>query len=108
VTPDTREGLIDSDARQPGRESCGAVELAQVREGVDIRLLHDILGFLLVPEDGPRRAVDALIVAAHQQLERTGVAVEHVLNDLLVRLVGTLADGGSARRIGHRGLHSIE
>jgi hypothetical protein len=48
------EGFVDGDPRQPRCELRAAVELTQVRIRVDVRLLHHVFCFALVPEN--RRA----------------------------------------------------
>src|SRR3712207_8937347 len=46
-----RERFVDGDPRQPRGEPRTAVELRQVREGVDVCLLHHVLGLLLVADE---------------------------------------------------------
>ena len=59
-------------------------ELIEVREGTDVGLLQDVLGFGVVTQDGTRRAVEALVVTAHDDLEERRLAAAHARHDLLV------------------------
>src|SRR5262249_26806223 len=43
-----------------------------------------VFRFGLVPDDGPRRAIDALVVAPHKDLEQRGIPAAHTSNDLRV------------------------
>ena len=55
-----------------------------MRVGVDVGLLHHVLGLALVAEDGARRPVETLVVPPHQHLEQRGLPVEHADHHLLV------------------------
>ena len=62
-----------------------SLELPQMRVRVQIRLLHHVLGLVIVAQHGPHGAIDALVVAAHQDLEERSVAGDDALDDLFVR-----------------------
>ena len=79
------DGFVDGDAREPRGQLRAAVELAQVRVGVDPGLLHDVFGLALVEHDGPRRAVEPLVVAAHEDLEQRRLPRQDQLDHLRVR-----------------------
>jgi hypothetical protein len=89
-TAHARQRLVDGNSRQPGRKPGGAVELAQVRKGVDVGLLHHVLRLLLVTHDRPGRTVDPFVVPAHQQLEERGVSAQNLLDHEIVRLFTAL------------------
>jgi len=55
-----------------------------VRVGRDVRLLHGVLRLDVVAQDGARDAEQALVVAAHDQLEQRRLAVADATHDGLV------------------------
>jgi hypothetical protein len=85
VAAHARQRFVDGDSCQPGGKPGPAVELAQVRVGIHVRLLHHVLGLLLVADDGAGGTVEALVVAPHQDLEKSRLAVQHLRDDLFVR-----------------------
>src|SRR5262245_19649162 len=84
LPPGAGERLVNGDLRQPGRELRSAVELCQVRIRVDVRLLHHILGFVIVTNDRAGGAVHALVVPAHQDFEERRLAFKDARDDLLI------------------------
>ena len=70
---------MHGDARQPGREARAARELVEVLERAHVGVLHDVLGLVLVPEDGPRHAVEPLVVPANEHLEQRRLPRAHAL-----------------------------
>src|SRR5581483_5893085 len=48
--------------------------------GTHIRILHNVLGFEIVAKNSSGRAVQPLVVAAHNDLERCRVTVENARN----------------------------
>jgi hypothetical protein len=52
--------------------------------GANISILHDVLSFGVIPQNGPRNAVKTLIVTAHQEFVESGVAGQHTSDYLLV------------------------
>jgi hypothetical protein len=70
---------------QPGRELRAPIELREVRIRIHVRFLHHVLGLALVADDGARGAIDAFVMAPHQDLEDRRVAIEDPRHDLLVR-----------------------
>ena len=84
LTPAPRERFVHRDPREPGREPRPLLELIEVRERVDVRLLHHVFGFGLVADDGARDAVHALVVPAHQDFEQRSVAAAYAVDDLRV------------------------
>jgi hypothetical protein len=81
---DPGQRFIDGDPGEPGGELGPAGELREVRVGVDIGLLHDVLGLPLVLHDRAGDTVDPWIVAPHQDLEEGDLAPEDAVYDLLV------------------------
>src|SRR5215216_3311441 len=69
-----------------------------MRKRVDVSLLHHVFSFLFVPDDRPRRAVDPLVVAPHQQFERCCIPVHDPLNEDLIWLFANL---GRRRELCH-------
>jgi len=59
-------------------------ERPEMLKGVHVRLLHGVLGFRLVAEDRPHRAIHALVVAAHDQLEEPTLACNDAGDDFPV------------------------
>ena len=57
----------------------------QVREHVDVRLLHHVLDIRFVLQDRTDHPVDALIVTTHQDLEQRAFARAHPPDDLRIR-----------------------
>ncbi len=57
----------------------------QVFVRAHVGILHHVLGFAVVVDDGARRAIDAQIVAAHEDLEQPLLAGANARDDLLVR-----------------------
>jgi hypothetical protein len=87
-------------------ENCAApLNCPKVSECVNVRLLHDVFGFLVITQDRSGRAVDPVVVAAHQQLEYGGVALEHLPDNVGVGLFGIL-EFNRGTRFRHRGDHS--
>ena len=78
------ERLVERDARQPRRELRSFLELVQVRERIDVGLLHHVFDVVLVLHDGSRHAVEPLIVAAHEDLEQRTLPRPHALDDVRV------------------------
>ena len=79
------EGFVQHDACHPGRKPRALLELVQVREGVEVRLLHDVFDFGLVVDDRPRRAIELLVVPAHEDLEQRPLAGENTTDDFCIR-----------------------
>src|SRR5215510_2458955 len=79
-----RERLVYGNLRQPGREFRSTVELAKMRIRIDVCLLHDILGLVIVADDRAGRAIHALVVPPHQDLEERGLALEDTRDDLFI------------------------
>ena len=77
-------GFVERNAAEPGRKGRPAGELAQVLVGPDPGFLGDLLGLVVARQDRARQAVDALVVAAHEDLEELGVARTDSSDDLLV------------------------
>ena len=57
----------------------------QVLVRAHVGILHHVLGFAVVVEYGARRAIDAQIVAAHEDLEQALFSGANASDDLLVR-----------------------
>jgi len=68
------DGLVRDDADQPRGQLRVAAEGAHPPVREQIGFLHRVLGLGVVPQDAACRAVDHLVVPAHQQLERALVA----------------------------------
>jgi hypothetical protein len=79
------------------------LELVKVREGVDVGLLHHVFDLVFVFHDGPRGAVEPLIVAAHEDFEQRAIAGANALHDVRVGQCRDWHLGGSGRR---RSFHS--
>jgi hypothetical protein len=56
-----------------------------MRVGVDIRLLHDVLGLAVVPQDCARAPIEPFVVAPHQDLEQGRLAAHDASDDLFIR-----------------------
>ena len=78
------ERFIDGDASEPGAEGGAAGELIQVLVGADVGGLHDLFGEGVVAGDGAGGAIEALVVAAHDDFKERRLAVEDAAHDLFV------------------------
>ena len=56
-----------------------------MRVGVDVGLLHHVLGLVIVAENGARRSIELLVVTAHQHLEEHRLTREDSRHDFFVR-----------------------
>ena len=61
----SRHGLVDGDAKQPGRKLRLSGELIQVRVSIQIDLLHKVIDFINVPYDSLHDAADPALIAGH-------------------------------------------
>ena len=68
------ERLVDRDPCQPSRQRGSSLEPADRRERLCVARLKHVLGVLLVLEDAPGGAEEALVVRAHDLPDRTDVA----------------------------------
>ena len=50
-----------------------------------MRMLDDILRLIRISSDGASCAVDALVMAPHQDLEELGLARDHARHNLIIR-----------------------
>ncbi len=99
VAPEPLERLVQTDPQEPGGEPCAAGELRELAEGEHVRLLHQLLGRVLVANHRANRPVQARVVPAHQQLEARALTGDDARHEGLVRDVG----GGGWRQdwLGH-------
>jgi hypothetical protein len=86
---ETGQGFVDGDASEPGGKQRASGELVEVLVGADVGVLHDVLGLGVVAEDGAGHAVEALVVAAHEDLIESGVSSFDAIDDLVVSEVGS-------------------
>src|SRR5271169_930754 len=94
---DPAKRCIHSDAGQPRCHARASFELCEVAEGREVRLLHHVLYLGLVAENRGHTAVDALVVTAHQNLEKRRLADANAFDDLRVR-EELAVRGGHARK----------
>ena len=84
--PGARPGLVQGDPDEPGRQLRAALELIEMLESANPGILDDVLRFgRVVREDRAGRAVELLVVAAHQDLEEVGVAGAHAPDNFPIR-----------------------
>ena len=69
---------------KPGSELRLAAKLPEMGEGTRVGLLHHVLGLGVVPQNGPRRSKQSLVVAAHDALEERGLAGQDAVNERIV------------------------
>ena len=81
---ETGQGFVYGDAGEPGGEGRAGGELVEVLVGADVGVLHDVFGFAVVVEDGASDAVEALVVAAHEDLVERGLSCADAVDDLFV------------------------
>jgi hypothetical protein len=62
------------DPGQPGGELCPPGKLVQMLVRTHVRILHDVFSFAVIPQNGPRYAVETLVVPAHDDFEHTRLA----------------------------------
>jgi hypothetical protein len=79
-----RERLVDGNADQPCREPRPPLEIAQMLVRTHVGILHHILGFAVVVEEGACRTIDTRIVAMHEEFEQLPFTRANARNDLLV------------------------
>src|SRR5262249_40597890 len=77
------------------------LELVEVLERAHPRVLRHVLGLAVVADDRPRDPVEALVVAAHEELEERGLAGADAGDDVLVSEGARRGNGrrGSGRHI---------
>ena len=63
--PPAAECFVQCNTNQPGGKLRSLLELVQMRERIDVRLLHHVLDLGFVLDDCARRAVNALVVPPH-------------------------------------------
>ena len=63
---------------------------------IHVGLLHHVFRFRVIPENGARRSIDALVMTAHQYFEQCRMSIEHAGDNLFV---GELAPSLEQRRI---------
>ena len=78
------QGFVNGDAGEPGGEGGTRGELVEVLVGADVGVLHDVLGFAVVVKDGAGDAVEALIVAPHEDLVERGLSCTDAVHHLFV------------------------
>ena len=102
---DARERLVHGDAQKPGGEARVTAELAEMLVRAHVGVLHHVFGFVIVPGDGARRAVDASVVPAHERLEQAPFSRDDPRDDVLVGQ--SRRRGGGGRLVRLHGLGSL-
>ena len=68
--------------------------------------IHHVLGVVIAAQHGPHGAIDALVVASHEDLEERRVAFDDASNELFIRGLFAECRGQSGRhcfiRVQHR------
>ena len=62
-----------------------AAELAQMTVGVDVRLLHHVLGGFVAAQNAAHDAIDGLVMPAHQHFEQRRLTAKNIRDHLLIR-----------------------
>jgi len=75
------ECFVNGDAREPSRKACLGPKLREVRERLDVRLLHHVLGIGLAAKDGPRGAIEASVVTTNEDFVELSFARKDALDD---------------------------
>lgn len=75
---------MQSNFGQPRREFRLSGELMKAGVGANIRILDDVLRFIVVPKNGPDNPEQALIVAAHQDFVKRSLACLDPCDDMLI------------------------
>src|SRR5262245_58662502 len=88
VSPSPRQRFVQCNSREPRGELRALLELIEMRERIDVRLLHHVFRVGLVLDDGARHSIDALVMTPHQDFEKGGVAFTDPRNDLGIRRAG--------------------
>jgi hypothetical protein len=81
---ETGQSFVYSDAGEPGGEGRTGGELVEMLVGADVGVLHDVLSFAVVVEDGAGDAVEALVVAAHEDLVKCGLSCADAVDHLFI------------------------
>ena len=83
ATATASECEIECDAVKPGKESAVTLERIELEIGLDERFLHDILGFVGVPNDADHGRVETVLVAEYEGFKRGALAFECPLNQIV-------------------------
>src|SRR5262249_49690255 len=84
TTPSPRQCLAQRDLRDPARESSTSGELTEAIEGAHPGFLRDLFRLSVIAQNRPRRAIDALVISAQQNLEEFDVSIANSFDDLFV------------------------
>src|SRR4029077_4390876 len=99
VAPPPGERLVDGDTGEPGRKPGTPLELVQMLVRTDVCILHHVLRFLVAAGDGSDRAIDALVVAPHDDLEEPVGSGTDARDDVLVGQVVTVLQRANDLRV---------
>src|SRR5215831_4158338 len=75
---------MDGYTRQPSGEECVARKLAEILICPDVGVLYHIFGFSVIAQNRSRNTIEALIVAAHDDLIQGGVTGLYSLDHLKI------------------------
>ena len=82
--PVPHAALVDGDLPEPGSEAVAGLEVSQLQEGLDERLLSCILGRIEVPRAAQAEAENRVAVALHQAGKSLDVSAETGLDQIPV------------------------
>ena len=104
-----RDRLVDGDPGRPRRERGVAAKPREVLVDREPGLLEHVLGVLVRVHDGARRAIQALVVAPHEQLEVGAATRAHRVDEVAVAAHELGGFGGHThqRSTGVGALHQI-
>ena len=72
------------DACQPGGKLCPSGKLGEMLVRAHVGVLHYVLSFAIIAQNGPCYAVEALVVTAHDDFKHGRLTREHADHDFFV------------------------
>lgn len=75
---------MHGNAGKPGGEWSAGGELVEVLVSPDVGVLHDVFGLAIIVQDGAGDAVEALVVATHDDFVKRTFSGEDAMDDLFV------------------------
>src|SRR3954453_6497288 len=75
---------MDGNAGEPSRKRREPRKLIQMLISTHVGVLHDVLGFGVIADDGTRNAVKTLVVSTHDDFVESGFSGQNAVDDLFI------------------------